>query len=118
MQRPGSGPRPVGKRLSVRRDDTVVVLSGKDRGKRGKVLRVDRSRGRLVVDGVGKAHKHQKPTQKILQGGIVEQENPIPASSVMVVCGSCKKPTRVGHMTRDDGSRARKCMHCGAGLDR
>lgn len=118
MQRPGSGPRPAGRRLSVRRDDTVVVLAGKDRGKRGKVLRVDRERGRVVVEGVGRAYKHQKPTQKILQGGIVEQENPVAASAVMVVCGSCKKPTRVGHMTTDEGKRVRRCVRCGAALDR
>lgn len=118
MQRPGSGPRPAGRRLSVRRDDTVVVLSGKDRGKRGKVLRVDRDRARVVVEGVGKAYRHQKASQKVVQAGIVEQENPISASAVMVVCGSCKKATRVGHMMTDEGQRVRKCVRCGAALDR
>ena len=118
MQRPGSGPRPAGRRLSVKRDDTVVVLAGKDRGRRGKVLRVDRERGRVVVEGVGKVHRHQKPSQKVLQGGIIEQENAISASAVMVVCGSCKQPTRVGHMTLPDGKRVRKCVRCGEAIDR
>jgi len=118
MQRPGSGKRPAGRRLSVRRDDNVVVLAGKDRGKHGKVLRVDREHGRVVVEGVGKAHKHQKASKKVMQGGIIEQENPISASTVMVICGQCKQPTRVGHLVQSDGKRARKCMHCGEALDR
>lgn len=105
-------------RLSVRRDDTVEVISGKDRGRRGKVLRVDREHGRVVVDGVNVAHKHQKPTAKVMQGGIVEQENPIAASAVMVVCGNCKKPSRVGHMVLENGNRVRKCARCGEALDR
>lgn len=100
-------------RLSVRRDDLVEVLSGKDRGKRGKVLRVDREHGRVVVAGVNLVHKHQKPTQKVMQGGIVEQENPVAASTVMVVCGKCKKATRVGHALLEGGRRVRKCIRCG-----
>ncbi len=118
MPRPGSGPRPAGKRLSVRRDDTVLVISGKDRGKRGKVLRVDRGRGRLVVEGVGKVYKHQKASQKILQGGIVEQENAVAACTVMVVCAACKRATRIGHMLTEDGGRVRRCVRCGASLDK
>lgn len=103
-------------KLSVRRDDQVLVLSGKDRGKRGKVLRVDRDRGRVVVEGVNVAHRHQKPNQKLMQGGIVEQENPISASAVMVVCGHCKEATRVGHTVVEGKGRVRKCLHCGKPL--
>ena len=107
----------VGKppRMSVRRQDTVEVISGKDRGKRGEVLRVERERARLVVSGVNIAHKHQKPTARVMQSGIIEQENPIAVSNVMVVCRHCKKPTRVGHMMQD-GRRARRCVRCGQAL--
>jgi large subunit ribosomal protein L24 len=103
-------------RLSVRRDDQVLVIAGKDRGKRGKVLRVDRERGRVVVEGVNVARRHVKPGPKVLQGGIVEQENPISASAVMVICRSCGKPTRVGHMVVD-GKKVRRCVRCGKPLD-
>ena len=100
-------------RLSIRRDDTVEVIAGKDRGKRGKVLRVDRVRGRVVVEGVNIARKHQKPTPKLVQGGIVEQENPIHVSNVMLVCPHCKRRTRVGHLIREDGRKVRRCVKCG-----
>ena len=106
------------KQLFVRRDDQVAVISGKDRGKRGKVLRVDRLRERVVVEGVNIAHRHQKPSKKLMQGGIVEQENPVAASTVMVVCGSCKQPSRLGHGVDDEGHRRRRCVRCGALLDR
>ena len=107
----------VGKpsRMSVRRQDTVEVISGKDRGKRGEVLRVERQHARLVVSGVNVAHKHQKPTARVMQSGIIEQENPIAVSNVMVVCRHCKKPTRVGHMEQD-GRRVRRCVRCGQAL--
>jgi len=105
-------------RLSVRRNDTVEVIAGKDRGKRGKVLRVDRKRGRVVVSGVNMVHKHQKPTQKIMQGGIIEQENPVAVSTVMLVCPHCKQRTRVGHKVLEDGRRVRRCVRCGEAIER
>jgi large subunit ribosomal protein L24 len=108
-----SGPR----RVSVRKDDTVEVISGKDRGKRGEVVRVDRVRGRVVVSGVNIARRHQKASARVMQSGIVEQENPIDVSNVMVVCRHCKRPTRVGHMEQD-GRRVRRCVRCGQSLDR
>jgi large subunit ribosomal protein L24 len=112
------GKVPERRRWSVRRNDMVEVIAGKDRGRRGKVLRVDRAAGRVVVEGVNVARKHQRPTPKLLQGGIVEQENPIAASAVMVVCQSCRKPTRVGHRILEDGRKVRKCVRCGEPLDR
>lgn len=105
-------------RLSVRTKDEVLVISGKDRGKRGTVVSIDRVRGRVTVENVNIARRHQKPTQKVLQGGIVEQANPIPASAVMVVCRGCRRPTRVGHMVNEEGKRVRRCVHCGEALDR
>ncbi len=113
-------PRPrslTKQKLSVRRDDQVLVLSGKDRGRRGKVMRVDRDHGRVVVEGVNVAHRHQKPNQKLMQGGIVEQPSPIAASAVMVICGHCKEPTRVGHVVVEGKGKVRKCLRCGKPLD-
>lgn len=105
------------KRMNIRRGDTVVVISGKDRGKRGKVLRVMPREARLVVEGVNLAKRHTKPNPpKVLQGGIIEQEAPIHRSNVMIVCRSCHEPTRVGSMVLEDGTRVRKCRRCGEAL--
>jgi len=128
----------------IRKGDTVVVLSGKDAGKRGVVERVIRRQpaprgGRsmfrrgssaggvsVVVEGVNIAKRHTKPRQtssstdrmpKIQQGGILEIAQPIPVSKVMVVCSSCGKPTRIAHTTLDNGRRVRVCRHCGEQLE-
>ena len=107
-----------GPRLSVRTQDEVLVISGKDRGKRGKVVSLDRKQGRITVEGVNVAKRHQKPSQKVMQGGIIEQANPVAASTVMVVCKACKRPTRVGHVVNEDGRRVRRCVRCGEAFDK
>ena len=91
--------------LHVKTGDTVVVLSGKDKGKQGKI----------IVEGVAMVKKHQKPRGQGMPGGIVEKEAAIPASKVMVVCPKCGKNTRVGHELRD-GKKVRTCKKCGAEL--
>jgi large subunit ribosomal protein L24 len=128
----------------IRKGDTVVVLSGKDAGKRGTVERVIRREaaprgGRsvfrrgssaagvsVVVEGINIAKRHTKPRQtssstdrmpKIQQGGILEIAQPVPIGKVMVVCGSCGKPTRISHKTLDNGRRVRVCRHCGEQLE-
>jgi large subunit ribosomal protein L24 len=100
-------------KLSVRRGDTVVVIAGKDRGKPRTVERVDREKGRVVVEGVNLVKRHQKPTANLTQSGIIEKPGSIAVSSVMVVCGRCKEPTRIGHTVLADGRRVRKCIRCG-----
>ena len=105
-------------KLFLRTADEVVVISGKDRGKRGKVVRVDREARRVVVEGVNVAHRHTKPNQKVLQGGVVDQPNAVAASNVMVVCPSCRKPTRIGHLVDEGGKRHRRCVLCGKAIDR
>ncbi|MDI3316684.1 MAG: 50S ribosomal protein L24 [Bacillota bacterium] len=105
-------------RLSVRKGDLVQVLSGKDAGKRGKILRTLPRLRRVVVEGVNVAKKHRKPTPQVMQGGIVEQENPIDASNVMLVCPHCDRPTRVAHRVLDDGRKVRTCKRCGEVIDR
>ncbi len=128
----------------IRKGDTVVVLAGKDAGKRGTVERVVRQhapprggrsmfrRGsaaagvRVVVEGVNIAKRHTKPRQsssstdrmpKVQQGGILEIAQPMPIGKVMVVCTSCDKPTRVAHATLENGRRVRVCRHCGEQLE-
>jgi len=128
----------------IRKGDTVIVLAGRDAGKRGKVERVVRRlpspRGRsifrrgstaggvsVVVEGINIAKRHTKPRQgstsgiggvpRIEPGGILEVALPMPVSKVMVVCTSCDKPTRIAHATLDNGRRVRVCRHCGQQLE-
>ena len=86
-----------GARLRVRKGDIVLVLSGNDRGKRGKVLKTFPERNRIVVEGVAFMKRHSKPTQKLPQGGIVERERAIDASNVMVIDPKTSQPTRIGY---------------------
>ena len=107
------------KKIHVKKNDTVVVISGKDAGKKGKVLVALPSEGKIIVEGVAMVTKHQKPRGMGMQGGIIEQEAAIPACKVMLVCPKCKKPTRIGHKMTD-GEKARKvrvCKKCGAAFD-
>ena len=101
--------------MFVRKDDKVVVLSGRDKGKEGKVLSVDPKAGKLIVEGVNVASRHMKPRKQGDQGGIIKMETPIYASKVMVVCPKCGKPTRVAHKIAD-GKKSRVCKKCGGEL--
>lgn len=101
--------------MNIRRDDKVIVLSGKDKGVEGKVLKADPKAGKVVVEGVNIATKHQKPRKQGEEGGIIKVETPIYACKVMVVCPKCGKPTRVAHKLTD-GKKTRICKKCGAAL--
>ena len=101
--------------MNIRKDDKVVVISGKDKGKEGKVLVANPKAGKVVVEGVSVATKHQKPRKQGEEGGIIKVETPIYASKVMVVCPKCGKPTRVAHKL-DAGKSVRVCKKCGANL--
>ena len=102
----------------VRKGDTVVVVAGKERGKRGKVLRVIPEKGRVVVERINMVKKHQRPTQKVRQGGIIEREGAIHLSNVMLVDPSSDKPTRVGMKALSDGKKVRVARRSGEMLDR
>jgi large subunit ribosomal protein L24 len=105
--------------LFVKKGDTVVVRSGKDRGARGKVLVTSPSSNRVVVEGVNRVQKHTKiqtTTRGAQEGGIVHQEAPIHVSNVQVVCPSCGKPTRIAHTKDDEGRNVRSCRNCDAVL--
>ena len=99
--------------MNVRRDDTVIVLSGKDKGKQGKVLSAMPSEGKVIVEGINVAKKHKKPRKQGEQGGIVKMETPIYASKVMRVCPKCSKPTKHAVKILEDGSKVRVCKKCG-----
>ena len=101
--------------MNIKKDDKVIVLSGKDKGKQGKVLVADPKAGKVVVEGVNVATKHQKPRKQGEEGGIIKVETPIYACKVMVVCPKCGKPTRVAHKL-DAGKNVRVCKKCGANL--
>jgi large subunit ribosomal protein L24 len=104
--------------VHVRRGDTVEVIAGKYRGKRGKVLRVFPKQGRILVEGVMVAKRHMKPNQKMPAGGIVEKEMPFVAGKAMLVCTRCGRAVRFGHRLLDDGTKVRVCRHCGEMIDK
>ena len=103
--------------MHIRSNDTVMVITGKDKGTKGKVLSVSPKTGKVVVEGVAIATKHQKPRQQGMPGGIIKKEAAIDASNVMVVCPKCGAPSRVGHKILEDGSKVRTCKKCGAAIE-
>ncbi len=99
--------------LKIKKGDRVYVLTGKDRGKTGEVMRAIPETGKVIVDGVNVAKKHQKATGATMQGGIIDKDMPIPVANVAIVCPACGKATRVGYGTGTDGSKVRVCKKCG-----
>lgn len=100
-------------KVHVRKQDTVVVVSGKDKGKIGEVLQVLPKKGKVLVKGVNVVTKHQKPSRANMNGGIVHVESPIYSSKVMLYCNNCKTATRIAHKILDDGTKVRVCKKCG-----
>ena len=105
--------------MKIRTDDEVIVIAGKDKGKTGKVIRVDRSRGKVFVEGLNMIKRHQRPVpgRPNLQVGVIEKEGPIHVSNVAIVDPKEHKPTRVGHTTNEQGKRVRVSRRSGAELD-
>ena len=101
------------KNMSIRKDDTVIVLSGKDKGKKGKVLTVMPKDGKVIVENVNIVSRHTKPRKQGEEGGIIKKEAPIYACKVQRVCPKCNKPTRIGHKVEGD-KKVRICKKCGA----
>ena len=99
--------------MNIKKDDKVVVLSGKDKGKQGEVLVAEPKAGKVIVKGVNVATKHQKPQKQGQEGGIIKVETPIYVSKVQLVCPKCGKATRVAHKITD-GKKTRVCKKCGA----
>jgi large subunit ribosomal protein L24 len=110
-------------RIDLKKEDTVRVISGRDKGKSGRVLRVDREHGRILVEHVGMVKRHTRPNPgKQIKGGIAERESPISVSNVLIVCPGCNKATRIGHhIDQLPGGRTRRmrvCRKCGQTLDK
>ncbi|NLB51747.1 MAG: 50S ribosomal protein L24 [Syntrophomonadaceae bacterium] len=103
--------------MQIKKGDTVMVTTGKDAGKKGKVLRVIPDANKVVIEGINQAKKHQKPNRAIPQGGIQKIESPMNSSNVMLLCSKCNKPTRVGHKILDNSEKVRVCKKCGEVLD-
>ncbi|PZN13384.1 MAG: 50S ribosomal protein L24 [Bacillota bacterium] len=106
------------RKMSIRTGDTVLVISGKDAGKKGKVIRAFPQEERVIVEGVNIVKRHQRPRPGVMQSGIIEKEAPIHRSNVMLVCPRCGQPTRVAKKQLDDGRRVRACKRCGEVIDR
>lgn len=102
------------KKIHVKSGDKVVIISGRDKGKEGKVLEVAPNEGKVIIEGCNIATKHVKPRKMGEAGGIVKAETAIYASKVMLVCPKCGKATRLAHKTEADGTKKRLCKACGA----
>ena len=103
----------------VRKNDNVVVMTGKDRGKKGRVLKVLPEKNRVVVEGVNIIKRHTKPNpQRQIKGGVVEREAPLHASNVQIVCPECGKATRIGRKILGDGRKVRICRKCEGVVDK
>lgn len=101
--------------MNIRKDDTVIVLSGKDKGKQGKVIVADPKHGKVIVEGVNVATCHVRPRKQDEEGGIMKRETPIYACKVMAVCPSCGKPTRAAYKLNGK-EKTRVCKKCGANM--
>jgi large subunit ribosomal protein L24 len=104
---------------AIKKNDNVLIIAGRDRGKRGRVLSVHPDKGRVVVEGVNVIKRHTKANpQKNVKGGIVEREAPLAASNVQLVCPECGTAARVGRKLQDDGRRVRYCVKCKGVVDK
>ena len=103
--------------MRIRRDDTVVIIAGKDRGKKGKVRRSLPTEDKVIVEGLNMIKRHSRARRAARQAGIIELEAPVHVSDVMLVCGKCGNPTRVGFRFLDDGKKVRICNSCREVID-
>ncbi len=104
-------------KTKIKKDDKVKVLTGKDKGKIGKVLRIVKKTNRVVIENINVVKVNQRPTQANPQGGIVEKNMPIHISNLMIMCNSCVKPTRISMKLLEDGKRVRICKQCNQQID-
>ena len=103
--------------LKIRKNDIVKIMAGKEKGKVGRVLKVDREKGRITVEKINMVKRHAKPGKKNPQGGIIEKEAALAYSNVLIMCDKCNKPTRIAMAVDESGDRSRACKRCGAPLE-
>ncbi|MBE0427578.1 MAG: 50S ribosomal protein L24 [Nitrospirae bacterium] len=103
--------------LRIKKNDTVLVITGKEKGKKGRVLSVSPSKNRLLVEKVNIIKRHMKPSRKYTQGGIIEKEALLHISNVMLICPKCSKPTRISNTILQDDKKARLCKKCREVID-
>ncbi|MBI4682320.1 MAG: 50S ribosomal protein L24 [Nitrospirae bacterium] len=99
--------------LGIKKNDTVLVITGDEKGKKGRVRTVEPGNNRLLIESVNIIKKHMKPSKKYSQGGIIEKEASVHRSNVMLVCPKCDKPTRIGNSILENGKKIRACGQCG-----
>lgn len=98
--------------LSIKKNDTVLVITGKEKDKKGRVISVNLTKNKILIERVNLIKRHTRPSKKYAQGGIIEKEAPLHISNVMMVCSKCGKPTRFGNIVLSDGKKARVCKKC------
>ena len=103
--------------MQIRKNDSVMVISGKERGKTGKVLRVNPKEHAVIIERINVVKRHTKPRGPQQAGGIIEKEASIPASNIMIMCDKCNAPVRIGHKVLADGNKIRVCRRCAEALD-
>ncbi len=103
--------------LGIKKEDNVLIISGKERGKKGRVIRVLPKKERVLVEKVNIIKRHMKPSKKFAQGGIIDKEGPLPISNVMLLCPGCSKPTRIGNLILESGKKVRTCKRCKEVID-
>ena len=106
------------KHPKIKKDDKVIVTTGREKGKIGGVLKVDSEKGRVVVEKVNIVKRHARPSMQTGQGGIIEKEAPLDISNVKIICNKCAEPTRIGSRRLEDGSKVRVCKKCGEPMDK
>lgn len=104
-------------KIDIKKNDRVMVIAGKDKGKSGRVIRVLPGKNQLMVEKINFIKRHTKPTQKLKHGGVIEKESPINASNVKLLCPKCDKATRIAHRILQDGKNLRYCKSCGEALN-
>ena len=103
--------------MKIQKNDTVLIIVGKDKGKKGKVRKAIPSKERVIIEGLNLIKRHSKTKGKTRQAGIIELEAPVSISNVMVICNKCNKPARIGYRLLEDGKRARYCHKCSEVID-
>jgi large subunit ribosomal protein L24 len=103
--------------LGIKKQDTAIVITGKEKGKKGRVLAVMPQKGKVLLEKVNIIKRHMKPSRKYTQGGIIEKEAPLRISNVMLICPKCGAKTKIGALLMDEGSKARVCRKCKEVMD-